>query len=270
MTEPTDLAEQLAAAEERAEQASGIVLAAERRAEHAEAERDAAIARAEQAEDALAALHQGEEPHLDQLTVPTPAQWIWRWNRATSAERLDAAARAISQGNTAYQCVMENHPVRLADLQQRYADEHATAVARAAETDRVRRQLAAAEARIAAARTIATEHAAGEQYWDANAVSIGEEILAALDGPADTPPRPGCCICGSLTHGGRKFYENYRGQLFCWPCADGRQPTCPLGEKCDGVDCPRRADHGPRPDAEPERPAGWCPTCEGQPQKATS
>lgn len=36
----------------------------------------------------LAALHEGEVPYLDEAIVPTPAQWIWNWNRATPANRL--------------------------------------------------------------------------------------------------------------------------------------------------------------------------------------
>jgi hypothetical protein len=89
-----------------------------------------------------------------------------------------------------------------------------------------------------------------------------------LMGSARPAAVPSCCVCGSYTHGGRAFYENYQGRLFCWPCADGRQPACPLGDQCDGVDCPRRADRGPRPSE--QRPAGWCPTCEGQPRQASS
>lgn len=37
----------------------------------------------------LAALYEGEEPYDDDRLIPTPGQWIWRWNRATPAERLD-------------------------------------------------------------------------------------------------------------------------------------------------------------------------------------
>lgn len=33
-----------------------------------------------------------------------------------------------------------------------------------------------------------------------------------------------CCVCGTTEHGGRTFYENYQGKLFCWPCADGDRP----------------------------------------------
>lgn len=44
----------------------------------------------------LAGLHEGEEPYEDERAVPTPAQWLWRWNRATPAERLERAGQALS------------------------------------------------------------------------------------------------------------------------------------------------------------------------------
>ncbi len=96
---------------------------------------------------------------------------------------------------------------------------------------------------------------------------VDEVHLRPHPRPAEPKPGPNCCICGTTEHGGGAFYENYRGRLFCWSCADGRQPACPLGGQCDGVDCPRRAEHGPRPSKQP--PAGWCPTCEGQPRTAS-
>lgn len=42
----------------------------------------------------LAALHEGEEPYDDDRVVPTPAQWIWQWNRSRPEDRL-AVARSI-------------------------------------------------------------------------------------------------------------------------------------------------------------------------------
>lgn len=55
---------------------------------------------ADELEAELAALHQGEEPYDDESMVPTPAQWIWRWNRATPEERLfiAGARERVSQG----------------------------------------------------------------------------------------------------------------------------------------------------------------------------
>jgi hypothetical protein len=51
-------------------------------------------------EEQLAALHQGEEPYEDEASIPTPAQWIWRWNRCTPEQRLDAAAHVIGMGDS--------------------------------------------------------------------------------------------------------------------------------------------------------------------------
>lgn len=55
-----------------------------------------ATARAELAEAQLAALHEGEEPYEDERLVPTPAQWIWLWNRAALEKRLEKAAQVLS------------------------------------------------------------------------------------------------------------------------------------------------------------------------------
>lgn len=48
----------------------------------------------EAAETEIAALHEGEEPYGDESLVPTPAQWIWQWNRAKPEDRL-AVAKSI-------------------------------------------------------------------------------------------------------------------------------------------------------------------------------
>ncbi|MFE2912848.1 hypothetical protein [Kitasatospora indigofera] len=56
-----------------------------------------------------------------------------------------------------------------------------------------------------------------------------------------------CAICGTHEHGGRDWYQSAQGWLACWPCADGDRPTCPTGERCEGADCYRRDEHGPRP-----------------------
>ncbi|MFC8447604.1 LuxR C-terminal-related transcriptional regulator [Kitasatospora sp. NPDC057223] len=76
-----------------------------------------------------------------------------------------------------------------------------------------------------------------------------------------------CAICGAHEHGGRDWYQSAQEWLACWPCADGDRPTCPAGERCEGVDCYRRDEHGPRPSEQP--PAGFCPTCEGQPRSTS-
>ena len=78
---------------------------------------DAAHRRAEQAEAALARLHEGEEPHPDEYAEATPAQWIWRWNRATPERRLEVAASVIEKSGRADRCFLMNHEKRLADAQ---------------------------------------------------------------------------------------------------------------------------------------------------------
>jgi hypothetical protein len=46
-------------------------------------------------------------------------------------------------------------------------------------------------------------------------------VLSPAQGGAANESGERCCVCG----GPETPYENYRGQLFCWPCAD-----CPCGE----------------------------------------
>ncbi len=53
-----------------------------------------------------------------------------------------------------------------------------------------------------------------------------------------------CCVCGSTEPSGRAFYENFRGQLFCWPCADGDRP-------CDCHQPPVRLSQHVDPAAKP-------------------
>lgn len=75
----------------------------------------------DQAQAALAALHEGEEPHGGEYTVPTPAQWIWHWNRATPAKRLEVAADLMSASERAHRCLMGNHENQLGELRERNA-----------------------------------------------------------------------------------------------------------------------------------------------------
>ncbi|WP_441251171.1 hypothetical protein [Kitasatospora sp. McL0602] len=42
-------------------------------------------------ETRLATFHEGEEPYNDERLIPTAAQWIWQWNRATPEQRLATA-----------------------------------------------------------------------------------------------------------------------------------------------------------------------------------
>ncbi|MFL5911238.1 MAG: hypothetical protein ACJ768_11780 [Gaiellaceae bacterium] len=78
------------------------------------------------AEAALAALHDGEEPHEDERTVPSPAQWLWHWNRATPAERLERAAQVLADWEHVHECFLlgwkkraRNAEARVRELQPR-------------------------------------------------------------------------------------------------------------------------------------------------------
>ncbi|MFI0236355.1 hypothetical protein [Streptomyces sp. NPDC016845] len=79
-----------------------------RRAEQAETERNAL-------RDQLDALRTGEEPGWDYRVMPTPGQWIARWNSVTPEHRLDMAAQIIDFSPRAYRCFVENHEARLVD-----------------------------------------------------------------------------------------------------------------------------------------------------------
>ncbi|MDX2520562.1 MULTISPECIES: hypothetical protein [Streptomyces] len=76
---------------------------------------DAQGNRATEAEVALARFHEGEEPVTDPAVEPTPGQWIWQWNRATPAERLEAAGRAIDHAVRSSVCFEMAHEWRLAE-----------------------------------------------------------------------------------------------------------------------------------------------------------
>ncbi|MFJ1667370.1 hypothetical protein ACIOK4_13475 [Streptomyces bottropensis] len=71
--------------------------------------------RAAEAEVEVARLRAGEEPGWDPAAVPTPGQWIARWNRASAAERLDVAERVIGNAQKAGKCFEMNHAARLED-----------------------------------------------------------------------------------------------------------------------------------------------------------
>jgi hypothetical protein len=207
-------------------------------------------ARAERAEADLAALHAGEEPYEDDRVVPIPGQWIWQWNRATQAERLSMAAYRLELLEIANRCQGSGmHRTRLAERWDALVAEKARAEQ--------------AEQRIAAVRALHYD-----DYGICMACSGSHGVpwpcptITALDGAAEQQPPAvnhccelcpctgaadqsvcsPCCACGSTA----VAYRNYREQPFCAPCADGNRPTCPLGDKCSGVDCDRRAEHGPR------------------------
>ena len=66
-------------------------------------------------------LRAGEEPDWDPLTVPTPGQWIARFNSASAEERLDVAKRVIGYTATAGECFEMNHVRRLEKDRQAWA-----------------------------------------------------------------------------------------------------------------------------------------------------
>jgi hypothetical protein len=154
MTEPTDLAEQLRFLHDN------TLPELRRSIEHDQASKARWRARAEKAEAALAALHEGEEPHLDERTVPTPGQWIWQWNQATTEERLDVVGKILNDADHHYGCFMNNWPDRARDAEARIA------VVRALHHD---------DSGLCAACT------------SSHGVPWPCPTVAALDGPADTP-----------------------------------------------------------------------------------
>jgi hypothetical protein len=72
----------------------------------------------DQLHDEIDRLRAGEEPGWDPLTVPTPGQWIARWNRATAAERLDVAQRVIANNDRASRCFEMNHEKRIEQAEE--------------------------------------------------------------------------------------------------------------------------------------------------------
>ncbi|MET9445330.1 hypothetical protein [Streptomyces sp. NPDC006610] len=78
-------------------------------------DRDEQYARAEAAEAEIARLRAGEEPSWDAVSVPTPGQWVARWNAASAEERLEVAQRVIEDSARAARCfemAHENHIAR--------------------------------------------------------------------------------------------------------------------------------------------------------------
>lgn len=69
----------------------------------------------EQLKTELAALHEGEEELADEYVEPTPAQWLWRWNRATPEQRLDMTGRVLQAFGEASRCFMEAHASQAQD-----------------------------------------------------------------------------------------------------------------------------------------------------------
>jgi hypothetical protein len=101
----------------------------------------------------------------------------------------------------AIQPLLDAATARAEQAEAALADEHATAVTRAQETDRARRELATAEARIAAVRTVIDQMAASRAIANM-AGMFAQRLSAALDGPADTPAAEERHVCkpGALVY----------------------------------------------------------------------
>lgn len=54
-------------------------------------------------------LRAGEQPHHDEYTQATPAQWIWHWNEATPEQRLRMAAHVQRAAAAESICFMGDH-----------------------------------------------------------------------------------------------------------------------------------------------------------------
>ncbi len=162
--------------------------AATTRAEHAEADRDAAIDRGDllQAQvwdyrQRLLDIDAHATPYGVRADDPdgNPTAYL------VTVGSLHPALGTV--GHTAPKCDAE---ARAEQAEANLADEHATAVTRAHDTDRARRELRAAETRIAAVRA---EHTTefGNEYGGLECSTCREvwpcPTVTALDGPADTP-----------------------------------------------------------------------------------
>lgn len=67
---------------------------------------------------ALVLLHEGEEPYDDERIVPTPAQWIWQWNRATPEERLSMAELIQTERDRLNRCTWDGHEHQIGTLRE--------------------------------------------------------------------------------------------------------------------------------------------------------
>ncbi|MFI5992494.1 hypothetical protein ACIBAC_11655 [Streptomyces sp. NPDC051362] len=84
-----------------------------------------AAARLRKQRDAQAAeleqLRAGEEPGWSHNIVPTPGQWIARWNQVTPEKRLIMAAEILEGMKRSSECRMEDHEGRIAQLRAQAA-----------------------------------------------------------------------------------------------------------------------------------------------------
>lgn len=71
-----------------------------------------------QAQAELTRLCAGEEDGYAPHAVPTPGQWLWRFNRAPAEERLDVLKRLLGLADRGGQCFEMAHEKRLDDEQK--------------------------------------------------------------------------------------------------------------------------------------------------------
>lgn len=64
----------------------------------------------------LALLHEGEEPYTEEAVIPTPAQWIWKWNRATPERRLQKAEAVLHAAEASTRCLLNDHQSAIEEL----------------------------------------------------------------------------------------------------------------------------------------------------------
>ncbi|MEU0102414.1 hypothetical protein [Streptomyces sp. NPDC006267] len=105
--------------EQRGDRAERVARSAARDAETALTARLTAEARVRELEAEVARLHEGEELRPDERTIPTPAQWLWLWNRATPTKRLEIAAAVIDDAARASRCFVGDHEGAIAHYRRR-------------------------------------------------------------------------------------------------------------------------------------------------------
>lgn len=179
------------------------------------------------AETELANLHQGEEPYLDQAVVPTPGQLLYQWIRATPQQRLDWAARSLSNAERASSCFESHHESQLAELR--------TVRERNAAVDDARRTwFAAAEQRQAAGHGTGPRHLA-DLYWQLTK-ALGHQVVDPVarceehDGVCFPQPFARCSAHGDeqclLCHRHPSSCANASGSCAVWAATGMHWDTC--------------------------------------------
>jgi hypothetical protein len=191
----------------------------------------------------LAAFHEGEEPYDDDRLIPTPGQWIWRWNRATPAERLGVVQVIKTLGGqrdrveSLARSWADAPPLipgqALADLRNALSDDPQPTYVQAVQAgDRL--------IRVTGTRVpTPDERAAIGALLDANEDALGQKqpatggIYGALHkavAETVTPPAVGKTVdCGP-----QPLMARVLG-VAAWPCESGRHPDHPMNT-CEEYD----------------------------------